>query len=464
MSWRWDIRKISEQAEPPDPSPWILLVMFILIEVAGVLLVISQWPAGKPTMSKDFFFQAFFMPIFVYLFVQGAVLHIGYEQPRDGVRWWNTMCQWRLYRWTTWTRSHVALVDSVVLTPEDELAERMLGLEGAAPVNPDKTLALEQDMPAGASRVEHVLEKLLTPLLPVMARLVKLGTLEVVLQTPREPDLLELQRVMRKLKLPEHLGSSWQSGSAVAPMDSLWVDAEPLSAARLVIACQLHDGEEQPAFTEMAVALLLAPADMLARARPVIKPQAYLYRAITAESEEVEPALAMLLGAEQLPAKRIKQFWFSRLDKLMRHAVTTAIKDAPLNVAMQDIDRALGKPDHANGWLAQALAGQMVRHGQGAQLVATPCKSGVAMNVVGPTPAPVAAPAEILLSPISAIWMVGATSLTAFVFLLGIFATFPLMPWWGYLLMWLALMLLQVVAGIAHRRLVSTDFDDRCFG
>ncbi|MBV8271413.1 MAG: hypothetical protein JO067_04000 [Cupriavidus sp.] len=461
------MQRIDEEREPTSPRIWVLVALFVVIELIGVLVVVSDWPKDKPTMSSDFVFRALIVPLFAYFVVYGVVVHAWYVAPLDRVRLWNLMCQWRTYHWVNWTRNHVALVDSVVLTPEPEIAESMLGLEGAAPVNAEKVLPLELELPAGASRVGYVLEKLLTPLLPAVTQFSRAGVFQIVLQTAQEQDLVDLQRVMRKLKLPEYLDTSWIGAGAAAPMDSLWGDGKPLSGARLVLACQLHDGEEEPAFTEMAVAVLLAAPNTLASAGRRIKPQASLCRAITAESDGVEPALEIMLGAEQVPPKRIKNFWFSRLDKRMRHAVTTAVKDASLNVSTQDIDRALGRPGHANGWLAQALAAQMVWHGQGAQLIASPCKAGVALNVVGPQPASAAYPTAMGPLPMSPIWAAGMASAMFFLFLLSVESRgaerLPMMPWWAYLLIWLLLVLLQVGIDLLHCRMVKEDFDARCF-
>jgi len=466
MSWHWNMPTIDPVPEPEPPPIWIFVVLYFLIEVPGFLIALTHWPTDKSLVSGDFFANAFFLPLTVYAGLCMAVLSVAYAIPSNAASWWNEMRMWRSYHWLNWTRHHVAVVDSVVLTPENELAERMLGLEGAAPVNPDKILTLDVDVPEGASRMVPVLERLLTPLLPAVGRFIQTGGIEIVLQSERERDLTDLTRVMRKLGLPEQLAAT--SPSMVAPMDALWDGDKPLSGARLVLACQLQAGEDEPSSSELTVALLLAAPDALVRARLPIKPQAYLCRAIMAESDGLETALATLLGADQVPPRRIKHFWFSHLNKLMRHAITTAIKDASLNVATQDIDRAVGKPGHANGWLAQALAAQMVHHGQGAQLIATPCKTGVALNVAGPQPAVAKPPKAPETISGSTIWACGMMCILLFLFILDrMVATSasepPFMPGWGYLLAWLALMVIRVGGEVLFLRKLSEEFESMYF-
>lgn len=465
MSWRWEISDIEAADQPKEPSIWLLIVLLVLVEVAGVLIAVSDWPEGKPMLSRDFLFKALLIPSTFYLGGFGVLVFAFYEVPSETAWLWNLSCRWRAYYWGNWTREHVGLLGCFVLTPEEEAAERMLGLEGSPPVNAGKVLPLSLDASAGASRMACALEKLLLPFVPAVTQYHQMGKFQIALQSAREQDLTELRHVMRKLNLPEHIDTVWASADKASCMDALWDGGKPLAGVRLVLACQLHDGEEQAAFSEMAVALLLAGADILAKTRPRIQPRAYLYRPVMAESDGVEAALSRMLSAEQVPPPRIKQFWFTHLDKLMRHAVTTAVKNSSLNAATNDVDLALGKPGHANSWVAQVLAAQMMQHGQGAQLIATPCRAGVALNVVGPTP--IAVPRPVGRGPelLSRFWLIGATGFSFFLLCLDGRGAGkePDMPLWGYLLMFFGLIALQLTFSILHYRRVSATFDSIYF-
>lgn len=463
MSSGWEMEEIPARQEPRAPSGWLLLAVLVAFETVGVLVVFAGWPKGETVWSNAFVYQALYIPLTICTALLGACLYAGYELPADSAWLWNVRRQWRAYYWLNWARGHVAIVDSVVLTPENDLAERLLGLEGAPPVNPDKVLALDLDAPAGSSRMACALESLLSPLLPVLTRLVRLGPLEIVLQTADEGDLKELLRLMRQLGVPDRVSARWTPGSKAACMDTLWGAAPPLAGSRLVLACQLHDGQEAPEISEIAVAVLLAAPQTLAGARPPIRPQGNLCRAITAEADGVEAALAKLVDAGQVPAKRIKQFWYTDLSKGLRHAVTTAVGDSALTVASHDIDRALGRPGPAHAWLAQALAASMIGHGQGAQLVATPCSAGVALNVVGPAPVAAVRPTDYGPLPLSLFWTMGAAGFTALLLCLDLpgkdDARDAVLPVWAYPLIWLGLMAAQVGMSIVHQRQTSTTFD-----
>ncbi len=79
-----------------------------------------------------------------------------------------------------------------------------------------------------------------------------------------------------------------------------------------------------------------------------------------------------VLAAEQTPRARIRHLWLSGLPRQSHHATASAVKDPGLDLPAHDVDHAIGKPGPVNALLLQALAAQMVEHGQGAQLVASP--------------------------------------------------------------------------------------------
>lgn len=94
-------------------------------------------------------------------------------------------------------------------------------------------------------------------------------------------------------------------------------------------------------------------------------------------------------GCKQTPNERIKHLWLTHVPGQGKHATLTAVKDVDLKVAAHDLDTAIGLPGPVNTLLVQALAARIVQHGQGTQLVATPHKAGVVLNLLGTSIAPV---------------------------------------------------------------------------
>jgi hypothetical protein len=391
MNRRWSLSSVARLTDARAPSPWLLLALFVVIQLSGVALRIYSWPKGQSVMVPTFWFGLIVIPVLAWLGICGA-LFFASQQDQNRTFWWNYLDDKRLTGWRAWAQARAVVVGSVVLSPEHDLAERMLGLEGTTPVNPGKALLLsELAIRQNGSRLESTFEQLLAPLVTALVRMKRARKMEIVYQTESEASIMVLRAVWDRLKLPHTPTFRWLAPNAPSPLAGQWF-AERQSDCQLVLACQLHAPDVAPTFSEVAVAVLLTTPHFAASLK--IKPQASLFRPITAESDEARDALARLLRAEQTPVDKIQHFWSSHLGKVPAHAAAAAVKSLKLIVEHHEIDRAIGVPGPANRWLAQALASQMVQHGQGAQLVAVPHMNGIAWNVVASQPAPVLQPAH----------------------------------------------------------------------
>lgn len=310
--------------------------------------------------------------------------------------------------WQRESRGGAALLDSVVLSPEPELAERMLGLEGDPPENPGKVMALgdvqaRDDWP----RLHVLIEALLTPFSDRLGQFVaRSDTFDVVIQSSREEDVIEIRAVWEKMELAGQPVMRWLDNSHEIGMADRWFedDWRPYSWSssygldrtpkyRLLLSWHLNDpaAGEPPPYSEAAVALLFGSAALLAE-KPDIRPQAWLLRQCTGAPDQVESSLGWLLKAEQVPAGRIHHFWHAGLKGLAQHATLGAVKESALKVSVHAIDPAIGPQGSVARWLLPALAAKMAQFGQGAQLVALPHAQGIALNVVAKEPARVAVP------------------------------------------------------------------------
>ncbi|WP_052135335.1 hypothetical protein [Collimonas arenae] len=387
MSMRWTLSDAPEEVEDAPPPIWFFVLLYVIFQLLGIALTIFNWPKNQPTMTAPFWMAMIVLPALAWVAAWG-IIYTNHAAYQNKVRWWNFLRECRVKYWRDWTQCREVLFASVALTPEEDLAERMLGLEGQAPTNPDKTLSLaSQAEGPDRSRLEQIFERLLTQLAAPIQQLARapVGPCEVVLQTGAEDSTPVLLRVWQRFKLPGTPKVVWLSSDADSPLVEQWFKGAG-AKFRLVIACQLHDERDEQTYSEAAVAMLLTTVEIAAATK--LKTQACLFRPITAESDSTDDALATLLRAEQVPVGKIKHLWFSRLDKIVRHATESAVRDAGLTVATHEVDRAMGKPGPINRWLLQVFAAQMVQHGQGAQLVANPHRTGVALNVVGAQPAP----------------------------------------------------------------------------
>ncbi|WP_175751822.1 hypothetical protein [Burkholderia anthina] len=396
MKFRWTPPVQDEWSAGKPPPGWLYALLLFLIVSMFLGGTFAMWPQGKSMASEDFVRTALVAPCVLWSAVSFALYAFMYENHafeaavRNSARWH------LLTGWQRKVRTGLAVLDTVILVPEPDLAERLLKLEGSPPENPGRVMRLDSIEAAnGASRERVMIEKLLAPLAARLTQAMRSDSFEIVMQCERSESCVDVRAVWAQLQLPGKPRVRWCSNDHAPGFADTWFegDADVLHASslfpdrapkfRLVLAWHLNDKEPevQPDASEAAVALLLGSPELM-REKPKLKRQAWLLRQIVADADEVDKALALLLAAEQVPRERIRHFWYSRLHGLARHVTQGAVKDSGLNVAQHALDSAIGPQAPVARWVLQALAAKMAHFGQGAQLVALPRSNGAALNVV----------------------------------------------------------------------------------
>jgi hypothetical protein len=407
MSMRWCVPNAVELQAGTPPPVWLYLALYLLIELIAVALTVLLWPKGQSTLSGEFWLDVFVAPTLLAIGLSCVVYSKAAEILQCKANWWNLLCQNRFSRWQHWARAHLVLLDSAVLTAEKDLAQRMLGLEPPPPLNPENALQLIGfEAAVNKGRQEQVIERLFTSVADTIKRASPKSSLEVLLHAADEDQKVSVANLWRKLELPGQPQIKYLSLDAELPLLNTWFSEQESPDFRLVIAFQLHDGEHTSEFSEAAVAMLFTTPTVFARSKD-LKARACIMRPIFAEPDTVDAALTTLLRAEQAPKKKVRQLWFTRLDKLMKIATVGAARDAELSVREQDLDRAIGLPGPVTAWLIQALAAKMVQHNQGAQLITTRQRNGAALNLVSVVPPPVSYPQEQDVLLLSVAWAFG---------------------------------------------------------
>ncbi|AZQ54367.1 hypothetical protein [Burkholderia cenocepacia] len=459
MSRTWTLPAVAEYQYGKPPSIWWCVLAVVVIQTTGILITAFSWEQGKPVMSEPFLVRAFLLPLLISGGVC-AVIYSGYEDWIERVDWWNFLCRAERAAWRQWAQAHVVIVDSIALTPETELGERLLGLEGSAPINPGKILPLPQtEGSAGVSRLAVVLEQLTSRFSASLVRHDASGhAIDVILQSANKDDLAELRAVWKKLNLPDLVQFGWVPFGAKQTNIETWFDEAGKADFRLLLACQLHAEGAEPAWSEAAVAMLLASPRAVESVKGKLRPQARLFRPIAMPSDSVADALETLLASEQTPRGRIRHVWLSDLPPQSRHAALGAVKDAGLELPTHDVDRAIGKSGPVSGLLLQALAAQMVAHGQGAQLVASPSAQQVRLNLVGAQRAPVPRVEAGYMRRLSLSVSVGGGCCLILI-MVALDALNASRGWfWACMSGFVLLLLIQLGGSVLRRRLLEDDF------
>jgi hypothetical protein len=404
MNFRWNPQFPSERVSYEPLSIWFYLVLYLIVEGFALALVVPGLPKYGSIPWDRVLHYAVAVPFFCWLALSCVVYWFAYDIPATQAAEHNSARWHQITGWQQQSRLGMAVLDSVILTPEPDLAERMLALEGTPPENPGKVMALESiDAADDGSRLNRLLDALLTPLAARLAQATKGGSFEIVMQCDHEALSSEVLAAWGRLELPGKPLVRWLDNGRDVGFADRWFESEARSYGRyvqdrmpkyrLLLAWHLNKSglNAEHRDSEAAVALLLgSPALMVEK--PELKRQAWLLRQIVGDADQADRLLASLLKAEQVPSGRIRHFWHSGLKGLAQHATLGAVRESGLKVEAHALDPAIGPQAPVARWVIQALAAKMAHFGQGPQLIALPHEQSVALNLVVKEPAPVDVP------------------------------------------------------------------------
>jgi hypothetical protein len=404
MSFRWNLQFPSEQAAYEPLPVWFYLLLYLLVEGVALAMVVPGLPKYGAVPWDRVVRYAVAVPFFCWLAMSCIVYWFSYDIPATLAAYHNSARWHQISGWQRQSRSGMAVLDSVILTPEPDLAERMLALEGTPPENPGKVMALGSIATADdGSRLGRLLDALLAPMAARLAQVAKGGSFEIVMQCDHEALSSEVLAAWGRLALPGKPVVRWLDNRRDVGFADKWFEDESRPNGwyghdrtpkyRLLLAWHLNKVGPDAVHkdSEAAVALLLgSPALMYEK--PELKRQAWLLRQITGDADQADRLLALLLNAEQVPSERIRHFWHSGLKGLAQHATLGAVRESGLKVEAHALDPAIGPQAPVARWVIQALAAKMAHFGQGTQLIAVPHEQGIALNLVAKEPAPVNVP------------------------------------------------------------------------
>lgn len=475
MDFRWNQRFPPEYEEPASPPVWVYVTIFVVLLVLFAGGTILSWPEGKPVDSNDFLRTALAAPFALGVTFSALIYIQAYDATAFEAAVKNGTRHDLLNAWYRNGRVGMAVLDSVILTPEPDLAERMLKLEGSPPDNPGKVMRLDSVVAGNEkSRRCAMLEKLLTPLVPKLAGAMRSESFDIVLQCDDEEPANDIRTVWQQLGVPgvpriRRIGNDTNPGFA-----AVWFEDEtygpyvyhtsrvyPAPKYRLVLAWHLNDdtAEASPTASEAAVALLLGSWKLMSE-KPDMKRQAWLLRQIEGEADQVDTSLGLLLRTKQVEPERVHHFWYSRLKGLAQHSTLGAVRDADIKVEEHALDPAVGPQAPVARWLLAALAAKMAHFGQGAQLIALPDPKGVILNLVVREPDTVTLPWPDWYSQMNdtiPIWHIGC----CMALLMSVFLLSPNSEWGTFETVMSCVIGFAIIAGIGGRILIRRVYRDQ---
>lgn len=364
---QWRLPTISAKPVPENFSIWIYLFAFVISIVffsCAVLLINGEFALTKLKLTGLYLIIA---PMLFSLSVIGFFYSF-YHRQRIKVLFFNHCIKNKHDNWQDWARESIVLLGASYLTDIDNLGLKIMGLEGNAPMNPDKVLPISALKDVNSSPLFFIFDKILSPM---KAKITTQPNIKVLFNTTQDNSAM-VNTLVNYCHLnhynikPENIIFS----NKIPSPDIIyqWFDT---GYGETVLVINLVLTNSRPlAVTEHCCALLLSNRDTslnYSRLR--------LFRPLKTQLTDLSDDLTYLLKAEQIEKSQVRQIWTTFLPNSALNILKGTFFDVESDIMIDpnkfyQLEHHIGNVDHTHVWLALVLAAEGVSQGQKGQFVA----------------------------------------------------------------------------------------------
>lgn len=394
MNWR--LPDMPRHAPPALPAWWWWLAVPVAAIALAAIVLFFTWPLQRGFANLRFWFWLLLLPLLLSSAIMAFVLS-GALQSRRQVQWRHLFIDSKHARWQYWGRKSLRLVAYHCVTPEPNVASRILGLEGVPPQAPAKPadIVLAAPPQLGESPLKGILSQTLTPLNDILRSLpaVDIWLYANAGEEETRSAVEQYWRDQLKKRLqPEHI--AWQESAPNATLLNAWCD-DDMKVPRLVIALYAVDGKSRASASSSAL-LFLSSSGAVGKT-PTFRP-VFLFRPLMTSAHDLDADFPRFLATGQTEGKRLSHLWDAGLLSRERGALLALMDENGIKLPAQgrhDLALLLGPQSSASFWLALCLAAQGCDLGQRGQLVAAQTDESISLIQLSTQPAePVAMPPD----------------------------------------------------------------------
>jgi len=360
MSWPIPVFIKIEYPKPISWRLWLPTLAAVAAGAAGAVLLL--WPHGKSTQTFQFWATLIGAPLVACALAFGIRLNDWEDEQTDAEE-----CEREQQRlrgmWREWTRRHLCVLDAAAFPAATDEIARFAGAKADLPGNSDRSTTFDwvkgRATAFRRARLLHLIVRRFADTLGLHKEVIVTLMLD---DASLGHDVAWTEGVMRifaRLVPGTTCHVEVQSAKDSVQWITRQVDTvDP--ATRLVIAAQLWADEEQEhEFSEGAAAFLITPSAAQAGS---------IFRPMTSTGGTLEMGLCQI-KAYQVPPERLALAWFTRCEEGESTAIRSAVTEDPKDSTVERLlDKSLGLPGPASGWIALAIAMEAMR-GAGPQLV-----------------------------------------------------------------------------------------------
>lgn len=360
MSWPIPV---FTKIEYPMPISWRLWLPTLAVVAAGAAgAVLLLWPHGKSTQTFQFWGTLIGAPLVACALAFGAKLDQWEDEQTDAEE--SEKEQQRLAgMWCEWTRRHLCVIDTAAFPAATDEIASFARAKAELPTNNDRSVTFDWTEGRATAfrrtRLLHLIARRFADTLRLHREVVVTLMLDDASLGHDDVWTERVMRIFARLVPGTTFHVEVQSAKGSVPWITRRADTvDP--ATRLVIAAQLWpDGEQEHEFSEGSAAFLIAPGTSRA---------GLIFRPMMTTRDTLETGLAQIKDY-QVPPERVALAWFTRCEEDESTAIRSALTNDPTDSTVERLlDKSLGLPGPASGWIALAIAMEAMR-GAGPQLV-----------------------------------------------------------------------------------------------
>lgn len=345
--------------------PWIaFLITYIVVIGISLLIRANTWPDNKH-VDIVFIFDAVVFPFLVVtsvIFIINMFVSAEYYLEESK----KMIADWQKYDLKKYASQYLKIADWSLVSPVNDLALKMLKLEGEFPLAPKTAVKIPTDSDEfEATRLQQVLNKLLYPLCETLK---EYPGFNITYWAGSETIKDDLYAIISKLEI-NATSIRKMIGLNACPDYSLINEMiseskKEYNYRHLLIICDVNTDSESECM-ESASAFYFC-SDYAARNS---KHPVFLFQPLT-DSNDLYKSTSVYLEIEEKGTSALKTLWHTGLSRLEKYPLLKALDENRTAHNRLELELSLGKRTEGYTWLALAAASDAVMYAQGPQLIA----------------------------------------------------------------------------------------------
>lgn len=278
------------------------------------------------------------------------------------------IADWQRYNLRSYASQHLKIADWSLISSVNDLALKMLKLEGEFPLAPRTALKISTDIDEfEATRQQQVLSQLFSPMAETLK---KYPDFDITYWVRAASETIEddLHTIITKFEI-KATGIRTIIGLNECPdyflISKMISDSNQAYRYRhLLIICDLNNDTESECMETASAFYFCSDYTERDNKHPV-----YLFQPLT-DSNDLYKSTSVYLEIQDNSTSAPKTLWHTGLSRLEKYPLIKALDDKRSAQNRLELELSLGKRSEGYTWLALAAASDAVMYAQGSQLMA----------------------------------------------------------------------------------------------